>query len=223
MSVSLQIGTVVPTEETRMGRMLAAGRLTATMRSKRTGDHLTLTFQSKAKIDGKWKNASFAEATHVFIQQGPGGWGSTKLGTYYPPTGKLYLDTDDKAWSFAVLNTLTSAMSALQDTEKFELQESNQCGTCGKALTDPVSIERGIGPTCYGAETGSHHSTKADREQVPPTPEPKPYHEQYAEAAEEAQRHSAALRDHKGRTVPPSFEALAAAVRNGCFRPRSMT
>jgi hypothetical protein len=33
--------------------------------------------------------------------------------------------------------------------------EEAVCGHCGMTLTDPVSIERGIGPTCHGKTTGT--------------------------------------------------------------------
>lgn len=33
--------------------------------------------------------------------------------------------------------------------------EEDICSCCGRALTDPVSIERGIGPECYGKITGT--------------------------------------------------------------------
>lgn len=33
--------------------------------------------------------------------------------------------------------------------------ESENCGHCGLPLSDPVSIERGIGPTCLGRATGT--------------------------------------------------------------------
>lgn len=36
-----------------------------------------------------------------------------------------------------------------------EVVEESTCGHCGKALTDPVSIERGVGPTCLGKSTGT--------------------------------------------------------------------
>lgn len=35
-----------------------------------------------------------------------------------------------------------------------EVHEEAVCGMCGLELTDPESIERGIGPTCYGKATG---------------------------------------------------------------------
>lgn len=33
--------------------------------------------------------------------------------------------------------------------------EQSTCGHCGKELTDPVSIERGVGPTCLSKATGT--------------------------------------------------------------------
>lgn len=36
-----------------------------------------------------------------------------------------------------------------------EVKESLRCGHCGIKLKDPVSIDRGIGPKCYGKATGS--------------------------------------------------------------------
>lgn len=39
------------------------------------------------------------------------------------------------------------------------VMEESTCGHCGKALTDPVSIERGVGPTCLAKATGTHTIT----------------------------------------------------------------
>lgn len=35
--------------------------------------------------------------------------------------------------------------------DKIELWHHGECSMCGRALTDPKSIERGIGPVCYEA------------------------------------------------------------------------
>lgn len=218
MSAPLQIGTIEITQDTRLGRMLAAGRLTATMRSKRTSQHVTLTFQCKVK-KGKWENAPFAEASHVFIKMGNGEWGSTKIGTYYPQTGKLYFDTRDQAWQYAARQTLHSAMTGVNDTEQFEITEANFCGKCGKTLTDPVSIARGIGPTCAGAETGSVHYTQV-KENLVEEPEfiSDPYvalHNKILSmpggTGDMSEREPTT--DKRGREVPRTFEALAAAVK----------
>jgi hypothetical protein len=42
------------------------------------------------------------------------------------------------------------------------VQVESRCGRCTRQLTDPVSIARGIGPECFGRDTGSRHVTAAD-------------------------------------------------------------
>lgn len=36
-----------------------------------------------------------------------------------------------------------------------EVKEEDTCGRCGRSLTDPTSIDRGIGPECFGRTTGT--------------------------------------------------------------------
>ena len=38
---------------------------------------------------------------------------------------------------------------------------ATKCAVCGKKLEDPTSIERGIGPECYGRQTGSKNAPHA--------------------------------------------------------------
>lgn len=236
MSDNNQFGIITTTSETRLGRMLAAGRLTATMQSKRSGDHITITLSACAKLQNKWQHVPFAEATHVFIAQGPGGYGAPKVGTYYPKTGKLYFNRgfDSPAWQFAVRHILHSACTGQQDTDLYTIQESNLCGKCGKELTDPVSIARGIGPTCYGASTESHHyrqtETVADATQervreVTQRPSSVPGNRPITtEVVRDGEGNTLSVSQHggtmpefstdkKGRNVPRTFEALAAAVK----------
>jgi hypothetical protein len=44
-----------------------------------------------------------------------------------------------------------------------EVVESDNCGMCGRVLSDPVSIERGIGPECFGRATGGRTITGRGR------------------------------------------------------------
>ena len=220
--------SITPTSETRMGRMLAAGRLTATIKSKRTGTHITVSFTSKVKTgQHKWSNERFAQATHVFINGGQG----NKLGTFYPQKGNLYLDTQDAAWIYSIMAILNAAQSGVQDTDQFEISESDHCGKCGKELTDPVSIARGIGPTCLGAETGSEHykadpankveaAEKTQREMWDRVYGPVKAAQQdaQAEANREMQAEGQVIAeeeaqvDRKGRALPKTFAELAARV-----------
>lgn len=220
MKKTLQV--TAPSDNTRLGRMLHAGRLTVTMQSKASGNHITLTFSSKAKIENKWQSVPFTEATHVFINQGQGGWGSPKIGTLYPKKGDLYLEKgfDTAPWLYAVTHTLLAAANGVTETEQFKLEEAERCGKCGKELTDPVSIERGIGPTCYGSDTGSQHyhkgleTTPAPAEAPSPTPVAPVLPVKLFESRNEVAAEAAIERtDKKGRIVPKTFEDLAAAVR----------
>lgn len=217
------IGKVKPSQETRLGRMLSAGRITVTMTSKASGRHITLTMQSRLKKGQReWSRADFVEASHVFIKQGHGDYNSMKIGTYYPQKGIIYWDTTDPAYRYAVLKTFQASQDGSQETDAHSIVEMEQCGRCGKALTDPISIARGLGPTCYGNETGSEHYHKQP-ESSPATPTvDRTASDALASAMEDAQRRSAELKaveeerpaaDAKGRTLPKSFAALAAQVK----------
>ena len=41
--------------------------------------------------------------------------------------------------------------------EKLTFMHEGTCGKCGRTLTTPESIERGIGPKCYGASSNAHN------------------------------------------------------------------
>lgn len=224
-------GKISINDNTRLGRMLGGGRLTATMLSKKTQRHITLTMESKKKVNGKWENALFAEASHVFIKMGEGGYGSQKLATYYPRTGKLYWDTPDKAWRYAVTETFRAATTGVQETDLYSITEENFCGVCGRTLTNPTSIALGIGPDCEekytgGATARTTHYTRdeanlveATQERVrevsqrpSPVPGNRPITVERTESAVTVSGGTTRL-DKKGRNVPRTFEALAAACR----------
>lgn len=169
MSDFIEVGRFEPTQDTRMGRMLAAGRLTSTVTFKvggqdvNAGEHITVSFSSrlKDKAAGTTKKSGFAEASHVYVSMGDGSYGSQYLGCYYPRTGKFYPQHGaDKARIAAVLFTLRAARDGQQDREKVSIQEASRCGRCARELTDPESIARGLGPECYGLETGSKHQVR---------------------------------------------------------------
>lgn len=150
------IGSYVPTEKTRAGRMLRAGRLVATVTSKTTGQHVTLRMKASRKNENgtpKWPTVPFTQATHVFISDYDG----ERVATYYPRQGKLWLEagtTEAARWTvLALLRYVAGAFPGLED--QAELAEADLCGRCGQELTDPISVERGLGPDCYGKATNS--------------------------------------------------------------------
>lgn len=154
---SMNLPKITPVDDLRSGRMLAQGRLKATVTSLKSGQHITLSFRSKAKVDGEWKNAAWVEATHVFIEAGK----FDRVATYYPMSGKFFpADNADEARVFAALEVL-KWVSGNQHHPLVEIIESDHCGRCGRELTDPESIRDGIGPECYNKITGtSRHQKK---------------------------------------------------------------
>ena len=144
--------------DTRAGRMLAAGRLTVTFRSP-SGQHITLTAKCRApQENGKWSASSYADARVIFIEvPNETGW-NDKVGKV-TSRGFQPDPNADKARTFCA-KMLLRYVAGESLPPSLEAFEEDRCGRCGRVLTDPVSIERGIGPECYGKDTGSEHQTK---------------------------------------------------------------
>jgi hypothetical protein len=150
----------------RASRMLSAGNVVVTVKSKSTGEHITVKLASRLKNDSgrgkKWQPVGPDQASHIFASvrsADAAGW-DDKIGTYYPRNGRFY--EDDKADPARVwaASAVMQWLCGNADETRAIYQESSECGRCGKKLTDPVSIERGIGPECWGKVTGSQHQVK---------------------------------------------------------------
>jgi len=156
----------------RAGRMLAAGRVTVTFRSP-SGQHITLLAKCRTiDADDKWVASSLDEAKVVFVEvPSEGGW-NDKVGKITRSKGFVPAPNADPArvWCARQLLAHVAGQPVASGLEVFE---EDRCGVCGRALTDPVSIERGIGPECNERATGSEHQAKAkpevatDRKNVP--------------------------------------------------------
>lgn len=158
-----QLRTIELDADTRAQRMLHAGRVDVTVTSKVTGRHITIQFKAKRQAAPgsarRWESVGYDDATHLFISAGQ----HDRVGTYYPRSGKFYeADHADPARVWAALNALAWIADG-GEHDQAEFVEESHCGRCGRELTDPVSIERGIGPECYGKLTGSQHQVKASR------------------------------------------------------------
>lgn len=166
--------TLTADHDTRAGRMLAAGDVRVTVKMVKNGEHITYRFKCFAdnrerqydpESSKNWVRCPLALATHVFIEvptPDDDGW-ADKVGTFYPRTGRFY--ADNNADALRVRHACHAAMwlnGDEKDNSLLEYREESRCGACGRALTDPVSIERGIGPECYGKQTGSQHQVKND-------------------------------------------------------------
>lgn len=156
MDTKVRIGKFRPVGDTRESRMLALGRLTVTITSRRSRQHVTLRLRCKAETDSGWEIVPFDAATHVFIEDYDG----ELVATYYPTSGVLYYKehaTAPARWSVqAILRYLGGGFSGLPMVA--EVAVADLCGRCGQPLTDPQSIERGFGPDCFGMVTVSRHA-----------------------------------------------------------------
>lgn len=143
----------------RAARMLEAGRVTVTFTSP-SGQHITITAKCRANVDGKWQAVSLANATVMFFEVPNHDRGfNDRVGKL---TGRNGFTPDRNADPARVYcaKALLAYVAGKPTAPSLEIKEEDRCGKCGRQLTDPVSIERGIGPECYGAETGSQHQSK---------------------------------------------------------------
>lgn len=163
-----------PDLSTRAGRMMAAGRVKVTVTGKETGNHITVLLkciadnrnrQYDAESMKNWIECDLGPCTHLFAEvPNESGW-NDKIGTFYPKTGKWYdADNADPKRVTAAKMVAQWLTGDKQRENLFTFQEAAECGApgCGRELTDPESIARGIGPVCYGKLTGSSHQKKGD-------------------------------------------------------------
>lgn len=77
---------------------------------------------------------------------------------------------DDRVLVYAAEAALMYAWTGQTKTPKngsVRVLEESVCGRCGLPLTDPESIDRGVGPDCYGKMTGT--TTIRGRKKSKPT------------------------------------------------------
>jgi len=122
-----------------------AGNATFTLRSQRTGKHITYRVQAKANVVGD------VECYFVSVMTGSDNENSyTYLGrfdqrrTYWPDRRWRIAETDERRRAFDWFLRHKSHPA-------LEVWHEGRCGCCGRKLTTPESIQRGIGPVCAAA------------------------------------------------------------------------
>jgi hypothetical protein len=150
------------------------GRARVTVTSKASGQHLTILltakkrdeegrFISRTRIAGR---VGIEEADVLFADAADAAWGGYvarfdfETGEWRWP--KSYDDERGPHYLWAAKAIMQVVVS---DDETVGARFDNQCDValaseccvCAKALTDPESIERGIGPECANRATKSKH------------------------------------------------------------------
>jgi len=143
-----------PHEAHRAGRMLANGGIEATA-TLADGRHVTVTIRTRKRSGRGWANGFPGEEgsrTNVKILGQRVGWITVDANGVW----HLTLRTRNEAFVAAVHGVLNYCARLPLGSVK-RVQEASRCGRCFRTLTDPVSIDRGIGPECLGMQTGSRH------------------------------------------------------------------
>lgn len=139
------------------------GRAVVTVRSHKTGKHVTLVFTARKKKPGGhgWvSRATTAGRVGVLaadaleVRDPEREYPDNYVGRFYFNTGEWRAGKDaDAARVYASEKVIAFALSGVP--LKSDVFLAAQCSFCGKGLTDPQSIERGIGPECFGKHTTS--------------------------------------------------------------------
>ena len=144
-----------PSRDNRAGRMLHAGGIEATVTNV-DGTHTTIRVRTQRPTSRRgWANAAPTDEgarTNITVLGRRIGWINVDAAT---ARWTLTLRTRDERTANAVHALINYCAGLPSD---LRVQEASRCGRCMRTLTDPVSIERGIGPECYGRDTGSQHA-----------------------------------------------------------------
>lgn len=135
---------------------LNAGRLVATYTGDPNG-HITVAFKGWKRGRGR-RITPLVEADRVYVsdptrQWGEGGHNIGHIELHGPQAGMLLEARNADPKRVAAARAILRAARGQEPTN--DILPSTYCFRCGKPLTDPVSIERHIGPDCFGKITGS--------------------------------------------------------------------
>lgn len=140
------------------GLALAHGRMKATITDSH-GTHLTVAFKAwKRGVKGR---VALAEADRLYIEIPGQSWRGDKVASIDMTRGVMY--ENGTADSYRVEQATKILDVAQGKAVSDRVQHPGSCMICGRELTDPVSIDRGIGPDCFGSATDSAHQTKVKR------------------------------------------------------------
>jgi len=122
---------------------MMAGNATLTLKSEKTGVHFT--YRVRASEDGK--------VSFVSLMNGPDNeknysyLGTIRDGIFaHGAKSKIGADAPSaKAFTWFHNHLKSSTVPA-----QLQVWHEGRCGRCGRKLTHPESIERGIGPECAG-------------------------------------------------------------------------
>jgi hypothetical protein len=143
-----------PSANVRAGRMLRAGGIEATV-TLHSGQHVTIRVKTSKRSGRGWARCAPTDEgarTSVEILGQRVGWINVTADGSWMLTLRTRRD-DYRTGVLAIFEHAATGTTAGGE----RVQVADRCGRCHLPLTDPVSIDRGIGPDCFGRDTGSQH------------------------------------------------------------------
>ena len=150
-----------PVEETtpvaRMSALLRTGRAVVTIRNP---DGLHLVYRLRVREAWTGRDGIERPGTGYWMDVREGGeWTSVGIAGDDATIRPTSRSTSSRAVQYGAALTLRALRAGRTTIEErgrlYTLFVEDRCGRCGRELTDPVSIQRGLGPECYGKSTGS--------------------------------------------------------------------
>jgi hypothetical protein len=137
-------------------RFILAGNATITLKSLKTGAHFTYKVQEPQKKDPSrpvWfvKLLTGPDNTGDYTYLGmitSSPLGSGVLAPIRPTFNATKATRNPEATSFKAFAYTFAALAGGTAPAGVEIRHEGRCGRCGRALTVPESIDRGIGPEC---------------------------------------------------------------------------
>jgi hypothetical protein len=141
-----------PVNPLALRELFFAGRARLTFRNQDKGTHMTVHVkQAKDKADRTKKLPIYFVNVSLL---GDGDQGYNYLGAIFSDSGKVKL-AKNISWNDRMGQVMRFIVSALRDPEilrqkNVALFHEGKCCRCGLPLTNPQSIDRGLGDDCYG-------------------------------------------------------------------------
>lgn len=136
--------------EDQLAYMLA-GNAKVTLVNSDTGNRFT--YKISASKNQETGERDLDGIRFVAVLNGPDNWANyAYIGAIFDKQEFRHTQKSrvgETAPSFKVFDWVWRHMSELP--ENVEIYHEGQCGRCGRSLTVPESIERGLGPVCSGA------------------------------------------------------------------------
>jgi hypothetical protein len=124
---------------------MMAGNSTVTFKAVKSRKHFTYKVKRAKDRNIRFVSVLFGDNTSEYMYIGM----LTEQGNFIHTRGsKCHPD----AASFKVFGWTWAHIRALNIPDSVEVWHEGRCGKCGRKLTDPESIEQGLGPICRKGE-----------------------------------------------------------------------